>query len=58
MIRDRGKNIKWQGFFMPEHIKMLKDAEQDYYKTPRPQLDETQIEDKAKLLSESFGQQN
>lgn len=54
MHKDR-KLIKWQGaFFMPEHVKLLKQAENDYYKTPRPQLDEGQIEDIERLLSESL----
>jgi hypothetical protein len=52
MIRDRGKK-KWQGFFMPENIKMLKNLWLDDNKTPRPQLDEMKIEDMERLLSES-----
>ncbi|OHR74761.1 YolD-like family protein [Bacillus sp. UMB0893] len=54
MLRDRGKNKKWLGFFMPEHIKALIDVETDYHRTPRPQLDEGQIEDLERLLSESL----
>jgi YolD-like protein len=50
---DRGLK-KWHGFFMPESIKMLKDLWQDDHKTPRPQLDEGQIEDLERLLSESL----
>jgi hypothetical protein len=53
MIRDRG-NIKWQGFFFPEHVKMLKDAQREYDKSPRPILDEGQIDDLEQLLSESL----
>ena len=45
---------KWQGFFMPEHVKQLKDLRNDYYKTPRLQLDEGQIEEMERLLSESL----
>ncbi|MGG0889784.1 YolD-like family protein [Cytobacillus horneckiae] len=42
MIRDRGK-MKWQSaFFIPEHVKMLKDVEIDANKTSKPQLDEHQ----------------
>ena len=33
---------------------MLKDAENDYYKTLRPQLDETQIEGMERHISESL----
>jgi hypothetical protein len=53
MLRDRG-NIKWQGFFMPEHIKMLKQVQYDELKAPRPQLDEGQIEEMERLLSQSL----
>jgi hypothetical protein len=56
MIRDRG-NIKWQGFFMPEHVKMLKNAEYEYGKSPRPQLDESQIEEMEQLLTISLTNQ-
>jgi hypothetical protein len=52
MIRDRGKN-KWIGFFMPD-IKMLKDLWQVNCKAPRPHLDETNIEEMERLLSESM----
>ncbi|MCM2534842.1 YolD-like family protein [Neobacillus pocheonensis] len=50
--KDRGMK-KWNGFFMPETIKMLKDFWQDDIKTPRPHLNETQIEEMERLLSES-----
>lgn len=43
-LKDRG-NIKWQGFFMPEHIKMLGGLKMDYYRQHKPILDEYQIED-------------
>ena len=44
-IRDRGK-IKWQGaFFMPEHVKMLRDIERDNQKEKQPILDEYEIEE-------------
>jgi hypothetical protein len=51
--RDRGMK-KWNGFFMPESIKMLKDLWQDDHKTLRPHLDETKIEEMERLLSESL----
>lgn len=51
--KDRGMK-KWYGFSIPEHGKMLKDMRLDYYKTPRPQLDEGQIEEMERLLLESF----
>jgi hypothetical protein len=40
--KDRGMK-KWNGFFMPETIKMLKDLWEDDHKTPRPHLNETKI---------------
>ena len=51
--KDRGMK-KWNGFFMPETIKMLKDLWEDDQKTPRPHLDETKIEEMERLLSESM----
>lgn len=53
MIRDRGKK-KWQGFFMPENIKMLKDLWLDDKKTPKPHLDDTKVEEMERLLTESM----
>lgn len=56
MNRDRG-NIKWQGFFMPEHVKMLKAVEYNYGKSPRPLLDESQIEEIEERLTISLANQ-
>ncbi|MFY0762275.1 hypothetical protein AB1K32_26130 [Metabacillus dongyingensis] len=42
MLRDRGK-MKWQGFFMMEHVNMLWDMEEEYLRTARPLLDEGQL---------------
>lgn len=53
MLRDRGK-MKWQGFFMTEHVKLLWDMEEEYLRTARPLLDEGQIEDLEGLLSLSL----
>lgn len=54
MIRDRGK-MKWQSaFFMPEHVKMLKDIEVDANKTSKPQLDEQQLEEIQIVIMESL----
>ena len=44
----------WQGLFMPENIKMLKELWLEDLKTPRPLLDETKIEEMERLLSESL----
>ncbi|MGM0878960.1 MAG: YolD-like family protein [Bacillota bacterium] len=57
MIRDRGKNKKWLGFFFPEHVKMLKDVQYDYGKSPRPLLDESQIEEMEQFLTDSLANQ-
>jgi hypothetical protein len=56
LLRDRGSK-KWQGFFLPEHVKILKDLKNDYYKVPRPELDESQIEEMEKLILESLENQ-
>jgi hypothetical protein len=45
---------KWQGFFMPETIKMVKDLGEDDNKSPKPHLDETKIEGMERLLSENM----
>ena len=50
--KDRGMK-KWYGFSIPEHGKMLKDMRLDYYKTPRPILDEGQIEEMEQVILES-----
>lgn len=52
-FKDRGMK-KWQGFFMPETIKMLKNLWEDDHKSPRPHLDETKIEEIEQLLLESM----
>ncbi|WP_299091165.1 YolD-like family protein [uncultured Metabacillus sp.] len=54
MLNDRGKSKKWRGFFMPEHIAMLKKAEEDYYKVPRPELTEDQIEEIEQFIISSL----
>lgn len=41
-IKDRG-NIKWQGFFMPEHVEKLKEMHIDEMRTSKPLLDEYQL---------------
>jgi hypothetical protein len=53
MIKDRGSK-KWQGFFMPEHISLLKRLNEDYYKEPRPELVEGQIEEMEQLIISSL----
>lgn len=43
MIRDRGL-IKWQGFFMPEHVGLLKKNNKLDLKVKKPELDEQEFE--------------
>ncbi|WP_368298835.1 YolD-like family protein [Cytobacillus firmus] len=58
MLNDRGINKKWQGFFMPEHIAMLKKAKEDYHKKPRPILSDEQIEDIEQSIINSLQSNN
>jgi hypothetical protein len=41
---DRGEK-KWTSFFLPEHVEMLRFADRDYYKTPKPLIDEYQVQE-------------
>lgn len=43
MVFDRG-NKKWTSMMLPEHVQMVKDLNVDYYRQPKPQLDEQQVE--------------
>ncbi|WP_427036660.1 YolD-like family protein [Cytobacillus pseudoceanisediminis] len=53
-IRDRGM-MKWQGaFFMPEHVKMLREIERDMMRVQKPLLDEYQIEEMERQICESM----
>lgn len=53
-IRDRGK-MKWQGaFFMPEHVKMLREIERDMMRMQMPLLDEYQVEEMERQICESM----
>ncbi|WP_084028868.1 YolD-like family protein [Bacillus sp. J33] len=54
MICDRGK-MKWQtAFFMPEHVKMLKQITIDENKQKKPQLDEQEYEEIGFIVMESL----
>ncbi|MGV3267075.1 YolD-like family protein [Cytobacillus pseudoceanisediminis] len=55
MIRDRGKK-KWQSaFFLPEHVKMLKQISyDDYKKQKKPQLDEQEFEEIGFVVMDSL----
>ncbi|MHC0037901.1 YolD-like family protein [Pseudoneobacillus sp. C159] len=53
-IRDRGK-IKWgSAFFMPEHVKMLKEMRSDYHKQQKPILDTYQVEEIENKIHEAM----
>ncbi|WP_214482919.1 YolD-like family protein [Bacillus sp. SM2101] len=44
-MKDRGI-MKWMpAFIQPEHMKMMKIAQADYYKVKKPELDEHEIEE-------------
>ncbi|MGE1103684.1 YolD-like family protein [Peribacillus simplex] len=44
-IKDRGK-LKWQpALMLPEHVKLLNEANKDYYRQVNPILDEYQLEE-------------
>jgi len=54
MIRDRGK-LKWQSaFFMPEHVKLLKNLYSNANKQRKPQLDEQEYETIGIIVMESL----
>ncbi|WP_082341254.1 YolD-like family protein [Sporosarcina globispora] len=54
MIRDRGK-MKWQSaFFMPEHVKMLKQITFDDKKQKKPLLDEQEFEEIGFIVMDSL----
>ncbi|MBY7142609.1 YolD-like family protein [Virgibacillus sp. NKC19-3] len=41
---DRGSK-KWSAMMLPEHIKMLKEVQREYYLEEKPALDEQQLEE-------------
>ncbi|MDQ0154895.1 YolD-like family protein [Robertmurraya andreesenii] len=41
-LRDRGK-LKWQGFFMPEQVALLRRFNDEYYHFEKPEVDEYQL---------------
>ncbi|MEH7236734.1 YolD-like family protein [Bacillus sp. JJ1562] len=53
MIKDRGK-IKWQGFYMPEHIGLAKKIDWDNKKVERPLLDEHQLDEINQTICEAM----
>jgi hypothetical protein len=43
LLRDRG-NIKWQGMFLPEHVKLLREFDREHKKKKKPEIDDQQFE--------------
>jgi YolD-like protein len=43
LLRDRG-NIKWQGMFLPEHVKLLREFDRAHNNKKKPEIDEQQLE--------------
>jgi hypothetical protein len=53
-INDRGKKKWFVAFFMPEHVRILKGLQSDYYKQQKPLLDSYQIEEMENKMHESL----
>ncbi|EOR24931.1 protein YolD [Niallia nealsonii AAU1] len=53
MLRDRGMK-KWQGFFLPEHISLVKEEFENQNKIKQPILDEDKLSDIDILIHESM----
>ncbi|MFY3793034.1 YolD-like family protein [Ureibacillus sp. MALMAid1270] len=55
MIRDRG-NIKWTAMMLPEHVKLLRDwQEQDKY-VKKPELDEWALQELSEQMQLAYNQ--
>lgn len=53
-IRDRGIK-KWQGFFMPEHTKLLSNYQnEEFYKVEKPEVDSQRMDEMNFLLLEAM----
>ncbi|MDM5338502.1 YolD-like family protein [Fictibacillus enclensis] len=55
MLRDRG-TLKWQGMFMPEHVKLLREMDWDNKKKTKPELDEQQLELMEETICEAMAE--
>ncbi|MFS0824793.1 YolD-like family protein [Bacillus sp. 1P02SD] len=53
MIRDRGI-MKWQGFFIPEQIKLLKDSEREDLREKQPLIDVQKIVEMNEIVAEAM----
>ncbi len=57
MIRDRG-NIKWTAMMLPEHVKLLREwQEQDQY-VKKPELDEWALQELSEQLQLAYNQKS
>ncbi|WHY74532.1 YolD-like family protein [Fictibacillus enclensis] len=55
MLRDRGK-MKWQGMFMPEHVKSLREFDWDNKRKKKPELEEQQLEIMEETICEAMAE--
>ncbi|UZJ80564.1 YolD-like family protein [Fictibacillus sp. KU28468] len=55
ILRDRGK-MKWQGMFMPEHVKSLREFDWDNKRKTKPELDEQQLEVMEETICEAMAE--
>lgn len=47
-------NIKWQGFFVPEHIQALRGRQKEMKKEKPPVLDEQKLEEMNSIVAEGM----
>ncbi|PYZ96475.1 hypothetical protein CR205_12200 [Alteribacter lacisalsi] len=52
--KDRG-TIKWTSLMLPEHVRMLKEHQEAYFKVARPELDPQQLEEFERTVCEAMG---
>ncbi|WP_047153777.1 YolD-like family protein [Aneurinibacillus tyrosinisolvens] len=57
MINDRG-NIKWQGFFLPEHKEMLAQLHEEQFDVEKPELDEQKLLEMSQQIAEAIQEHN
>ncbi|MDN4525488.1 YolD-like family protein [Fictibacillus fluitans] len=55
MLCDRG-TMKWQGMFMTEHVKLLREMDWDNRKKAKPELDEQQLELMEETICEAMAE--
>jgi len=53
MLRDRGR-IKWTAMMLPEHVKMLREWQQEEVRVKPVEVDEQQLEEWHYTISESM----